>query len=80
MSLTVDLDEETEKALERKAARLGVSPSEYLARLAERSTKARSKKKVKTLADELTAILGPPDFSIEGTENWSQIEAPCDPH
>lgn len=41
MTLTVTLDSETEKVIERKAARLGITPSEYLTRLAEKSARQR---------------------------------------
>jgi hypothetical protein len=68
MTHTVTLDNETEKIIERKATRLGITPSEYLRRLVEKSAKSKrttqskevqpefDKPKIKTGADLLAAL------------------------
>jgi hypothetical protein len=47
MTITINLDPETEKVLARKAARLNISVSEYMERLAKRSVLSSVKKTVK---------------------------------
>jgi hypothetical protein len=41
MTLTINLDDETERVIHRRAARLGISPAAYLERLAQRTAQPR---------------------------------------
>jgi hypothetical protein len=54
MTITITLDSETEKVLERKAARLKISVSEYVEKLAQRSARPKATRK----ADESGVEVG----------------------
>ena len=55
MSITVILDPETEKTIEVRATSLGMSMSEYVARIAKRSARATSQRRNKKTASEPVA-------------------------
>jgi len=82
MVYTVTLDPETEQAIERKATRLGVSPSDYLRRLAERDAHRKAVRPVtppqKSFGDQWRTAFGNRPAGT-GTSNWSEVEAACDP-
>ena len=80
MVYTVTLDLETEQAIERKATRLGVSPSDYLRRLAERDARRESPASApqKSFGDQWRTAFGSRPAGT-GTSNWSEVEAACDP-
>jgi hypothetical protein len=50
MSITVSLEPDIEQAIEKKAARLGLTASAYVAQLAERSTKPKPRRVQKVAA------------------------------
>lgn len=89
MTLTITLDADTERGIASKAARLGISPAEYLERLAKRAARPRTAQarrtpiaKPESAAETLKKLIG----SVHGTSGprpgvaWSDIEAACDDH
>ena len=54
MTIVVDLDRETEEAIQRKAMRLGISVSEFIGRLAKQSARAKSDGKKSRTSDVST--------------------------
>jgi hypothetical protein len=82
MTFTVALDPETEEAIVLKAAGEGLSPSDYLTLLAERDAgrgKTTAAVKNKTFGERWVEVFGDEPAGA-GTSNWSEVEAPCDPH
>ncbi len=83
MTFMVTLDPETEDAILRKANRLGLSPSDYLQRLAEKDTHRRKTAPAsgpeESFGNKWRAAFGdrPPG---SGESNWSEVEAACDTH
>ena len=56
MTHTITLDPETEAALEKRAARQGVSVAEYMTQVAARIVRPRSRGKAKTGAEVLAEL------------------------
>ena len=88
MNLTVELTTETEQAITRKAQRLGITPSEYIRRMADRAarpTKPRNARpttqRPKTCAEvlaELKALDMPKGYgdpAIDSPELARQLSA-----
>lgn len=76
MTITLELTTQEEERLRRLAARIGVTPEEYLRR--SLAPKPRKAERQRTLADRMAEVLGPPELGRGGTSNWSEVEAACD--
>ena len=56
MTITLTLDPETERTIEQEAARLGITMSEYVSRLTERSARPRTQRRGRSVTTRHVAI------------------------